>query len=63
MQRYVYECVQMDQQTGTCTQAAFVPRVDIPDLSPAEVGALLGMVALNYAIAWAYKQLGRTVRN
>lgn len=63
MTRYVYECVQYNQQTGTCEQAAFVPRVEVPTLSPAEVSALLSAVAVCYAVSWAYKQLGRTIRN
>lgn len=53
----------MDQQTGTCTQAAFVPRTEIPDLTPAQVTGILSAVAVAFATAWAYKQLGRTVRS
>jgi len=63
MARYVYECLQMDQQTGTCTQAAFVPRTEIPDLTPAQVTGILSAVAVAFAISWAYKQLGRTIRS
>lgn len=53
----------MDQQTGTCTQAAFVPRTEIPDLTPAQVTGILSAVAVAFAISWAYKQLGRTIRS
>lgn len=63
MARYVYECLQFNQQTGSCEQAGFVPRNDIPALTTAEVSGILSMVALCYAVAWAYKQIGRTVRN
>lgn len=62
MARYVYECLQFNQQTGTCEQAAFVPRTDIPALTTAEVSGILSMVAFVFAVAWAYKQLGRSVR-
>jgi len=63
MARYVYECLQFDQQTGTCTQAAFVPRTDIPDLTPAQVTGMLSLVLTAFALAWAYRQLGRTIRS
>lgn len=63
MARYVYECLQFNQQTGECVQAGFVARTEIPDLTPAEVGQLLGLVALCFAVAWAYKQIGRTIRS
>lgn len=63
MARYVYECVQYNQQAGTCEQAAFVPRTDIPTLTTAEVSAILSAVWLVYAVAWAYKQIGRSIRN
>lgn len=63
MARYVYECLQYNQQTGTCEQAEFVPRTDIPALTTAEVSGLLSMVLVCFATAWAYKQLGRTIRN
>ncbi|WP_259462071.1 hypothetical protein [Stenotrophomonas rhizophila] len=53
----------MDQQTGTCTQAAFVPRTDIPDLTPAQVTGMLSLVLTAFALAWAYRQLGRTIRS
>ncbi|WP_314103929.1 hypothetical protein [uncultured Stenotrophomonas sp.] len=63
MTRYVYECLQFDQQTGTCIQAGFVPRNDIPDLTPAQVGMLLAAVAVLFAVSWGYKHLGRTIRS
>ena len=63
MARYVYECLQFNEQTGTCEQAGFVPRTDIPALSTAEVSGLLSMVAVCFAVDWAYKQLGRTIRS
>lgn len=63
MVRYVYECLQFNQQTGECAQAGFVPRTEIPSLSTAEVTGILSMVAVCFAVAWAYKQIGRTIRN
>lgn len=63
MARYVYECLQLDQQTGTCTQAAFVPRTEIPDLTPAQVTGMLSLVLASFALSWAYRQLGRTIRS
>lgn len=63
MARYVYECLQFNQQTGECAQAGFVARTEIPSLSSAEVGQLLGAVAFVFAVAWAYKQIGRAIRN
>jgi hypothetical protein len=63
MARYVYECLQFNQQTGECAQAGFVPRTEIPSLSTAEVTGILSMVAVCFAVAWAYKQIGRTIRN
>lgn len=63
MARYVYECLQFNQQTGECVQAGFVPRTEIPSLSTAEVTGILSMVAVCFAVAWAYKQIGRTIRN
>lgn len=63
MTRYVYECLQFDQQTGTCAQAGFVPRTEIPDLTPAQVTGILSLVLTIFALSWAYKQLGRTIRS
>lgn len=63
MARYVYECLQFDQQTGTCTQAAFVPRTDFPDLTPAQIGQLWSAIAVCFAVSWGWKQLGRAIRS
>ncbi|MBN8261021.1 MAG: hypothetical protein J0L59_01695 [Xanthomonadales bacterium] len=60
--RRVYECTTYDTSTGTCVVAAWVERTDFPELSSADALVLLSRIALVFAIAWAWKFVGRSVR-
>ena len=62
MPRRVYECLTYDTSTATCTQAAWVERSDFPTLSVADALALLSATVVMFALAWGWKQLGRTTR-
>lgn len=63
-QAHVLTCVEFDPQTLTCTVQAWMPAPQlIPDISAADVGALLTATAVLLAVAWGAKHLGRTTRN
>jgi hypothetical protein len=62
-QAHVLYCVEFDS-TGTCLQQAWLPAPSLlPPLSSAEVGQLLTVTALCLAVAWGWKQFGRTIRH
>lgn len=62
-QALVLHCVQYDGTT--CTQEAWLPAPSLlpPDLTAAEVGALLTATAVCFAVAWAAKKLRRSITN
>lgn len=61
---HVLYCVQIDSETNTCTQQAWMPAPSLlPPLDSTGVAQLLSITALAFATAWGWKQLGRTTRN
>lgn len=63
-QAHVLTCVEFDAQTLTCTVQAWMPAPSLlPDISTADVLALLSAAAVPLAVAWGAKLLGRTTRD
>lgn len=64
-QGYVYTCVEFDSATNACTAAAWMPAPSLfpPDLTLAQVGALWSSVAVCFAVAYAWRSVGRSIRD
>lgn len=60
----VLYCVEFDAVTGTCVTQAWLPAPSLlPPLTSVEVASLLGATALLFAVAFAWKFLGRVTRD
>lgn len=60
----VLYCVEYDEVSGTCTAQAWLPAPSLlPPLTAVEVAQLFTPVALLFAVAWAWKQTGRAIRD
>lgn len=60
----VLYCVEYDEVTEACTAQAWFPAPSLlPPLTTAEVVELFGLTAAVFAVAWAWKQVGRAIRD
>lgn len=60
----VLYCVEFNAETGTCAVQAWMPAPSLlPPLNAVEVATLLSYTAVAFAVAWAWKQVGRAIRD